>query len=204
MPSVRPTAHDPVRRVPWGRFPDFSGTISELRLPVARPAALRLFRLAVPTRVPCSLPRGGGPPPGPGRFVWRPSVNRVSGGDGETSQVPGRPIARMPRSPTPADHPRQAVRRARCCLPPGQQRRLRKAVLSRLDHAACRASCVGFAAGVARGPRNTRFRLVASLGRSGPSTCWVAENVSVMSQHVFLLHQASPGAMHDESLVSGR
>ena len=31
------------------------------------------------------------------------------------------------------------------------------------------ALCVRFAAGVAPGPRNTRFRLVASLGRSGLS-----------------------------------
>lgn len=45
-PIVRSTAS--LRRVPWGGFPDFIGTISGLRLLAPRPAALRCLRLAVP------------------------------------------------------------------------------------------------------------------------------------------------------------
>ena len=78
-PSVRSSARQAMirsvasrRRIPWGRFPDFSGTINERRLPVARPAALRLLRMAVP-RSPrprsgrVRLPRGRAAPR-PGRI----------------------------------------------------------------------------------------------------------------------------------------
>ena len=36
------------------------------------------------------------------------------------------------------------------------------------------APCVRFAARVAPGPRNTRFRLVANLYRVRTCTCWIA------------------------------
>ena len=57
--------------------------------------------------------------------------------------------------------------------------------------------CVRFAAGVAPGPRNTRFRLVANLCRFRTCTCWVAKKVSVICIRLydFLLHQALPGAI---------
>ena len=43
-------------------------------------------------------------------------------------------------------------------------------------------------------PRNTRFRLAGQPWPVRTRTCWVAKKVSVMSQHVFPLHQASPSA----------
>src|SRR5262249_53156730 len=54
-------------RVLRGEFPRFRGTIKALRLPAARPAALRCLRLAVPPR-PLVLfaPRRTSAPPGPG------------------------------------------------------------------------------------------------------------------------------------------
>ena len=54
-------------RVLRGEFPCFSGTIKALRLPAARPAALRCLRLAVPQR-PLVLfaPRRMSAPPKPG------------------------------------------------------------------------------------------------------------------------------------------
>ena len=59
------------------------------------------------------------------------------------------------------------------------------------------ALCVRFAAGVAPGPRNTRFRLVASLDRSGLSPAGSHRWFTVMSfrLHGVLHHQASPGAI---------
>ena len=61
------------------------------------------------------------------------------------------------------------------------------------------ALCVRFAAGVAPGPRNTRFRLVASLDRSGLSPAGSHRWFTVMSfrLHGVLHHQASPGAIKD-------
>ena len=59
------------------------------------------------------------------------------------------------------------------------------------------ALCVRFAAGVAPGPRNTRFRLVANLDRSGLSPAGSHRWFTVMSfrLHGVLHHQASPGAI---------
>ena len=61
------------------------------------------------------------------------------------------------------------------------------------------ALCVRFAAGVAPGPRNTRFRLVASLDRAGLSPAGSHRWFTVMSfrLHGVLHHQASPGASKD-------
>ena len=66
--------------------------------------------------------------------------------------------------------------------------------------------CVRFAAGVAPGLRHTRFRLVASLDRSGLSPAGSHSEVSVMSipLHGFLLHQASLGAITDHESARGR
>ena len=63
------------------------------------------------------------------------------------------------------------------------------------------ALCVRFAAGVAPGPRNTRFRLVASLDRSGLSPAGSHRWFTVMSfrLHGVLHHQASPGAVESRA-----
>ena len=147
---------------------------------------------------PC-LVRSPGPRHGPG--AWTLSVAApaplIAGGDGEVSQVPGRPSAGMPRSSTPADRlhlatPMQAM------LPSANLTTSAPQLITfEARSRGLQAPCVRFAAGVAPGPRNTRFRLVASLGRIRIRTCWVAKKVSVMSlgSHVFLLHQALPGAI---------
>ena len=59
------------------------------------------------------------------------------------------------------------------------------------------ALCVRFAAGVAPGPRNTRFRLVANLDRSGLSPAGSRRRFpACLSLYMaFPLHQASPGAI---------
>ena len=56
-----------LHRVLRGEFPCFNGTIKALRLPAARPAALRCLRLAVPQRsLVVFAPRRTSAPPRPG------------------------------------------------------------------------------------------------------------------------------------------
>ena len=173
QPMIRSVAS--LRRVPWGRFPDFGGTINELRLLAARPAALRLLRLAVP-RVALFAPAGVGTPPGPGRTCmaavrvprlrWRRrdlpgswATHRLHaplsdpGGTGGARPVPAPPA--WPSAPVTASASTITT-------------------ISGLNHAACKAPCVRFAAGVAPGPRNTRFRLAGLPWPVRSSTCWVA------------------------------
>ena len=86
-----------LRRVPWGRFPDFIGTISGLRLLDPRPAALRFLRLAVPRGCPVRS-RGSGPLPGPG-LLFIAAVRAAS--PVETSRPPrflGDPCLHAPLS----------------------------------------------------------------------------------------------------------
>ena len=75
-PSVPPHAPSsgrplPIRRVPWGEFPDLFGTISRLRLLAPRRASLRLLRSALPPLRPPSLPRSTATLRGPGPFLSR-------------------------------------------------------------------------------------------------------------------------------------
>ena len=99
-PIARSTAS--LRRVPWGGFPDFIGTISGLRLLVLRPASLRCLRLAVPPRRPGSLPRAG-TTPGSLDYFYRGA--RAAYSRWRKRDLPGSwtTLAYMPRSSTPAD-----------------------------------------------------------------------------------------------------
>ena len=59
--------------------------------------------------------------------------------------------------------------------------------------------CLRFAAPVTRTPRKTRYRTVASLIRAGLSPAGLQLEVSGMSAHAILLHQAEPGALHNSA-----
>ena len=82
-----------LRGVPRVEFPRFGGTIRALRLPAARPAALRFLRLAVPRLRPAVR----SPPARDGRrgsgleLVTRYLRPGLARGDGRISQVPGEP-----------------------------------------------------------------------------------------------------------------
>ena len=174
VPVICPSASSIVRsaaslrRVPWGEFPDLRGTISRLRLLAPRRASLRFLRSALPPLRPPSLPRGQTVPREPGPLLPR-RPRRLS--TVEKTRPPrflGDPCVHAPLfdpggPPNPGHfgtgdvvfHLRNDVDSASTSL----------GALSRGLH----ALCVRFAAGVAPGPRNTRFRLVASLDRSGLS-----------------------------------
>ena len=66
--------------------------------------------------------------------------------------------------------------------------------ISGLNHAALRAPCERFAPWVTPGPRITRFRLAADLGRMGLDTHRVSDKVSkITSRHPVPLDRAFPG-----------
>ena len=110
---------------------------------------------------------------GRGSFLTRCPHRHLSGGENEISQVPGGPLRTCPDLRPRRTSDPSPWRGQRCCLPLRKPRRLRKLFPFEALSRGLYAPCVRFAAGVTPGPRNTRFRPVASLGRSRALTCWV-------------------------------
>ena len=76
--------------------------------------------------------------------------------------------------------------------------------ISGLNHAGLRAPCERFAPEVTPGPRITRFRLAADLGRMGVDTHRVSNKVSkITSRHLVPLDRAFPAhaLVHDSKLT---
>ena len=172
-PSVPPQAPSSGRPLPSAgssgvSSPTSSVTISRLRLLASLRASLRLLRSALPPLRPPSLPRGRTLPRGPGPFLSR-RPRRLSS-------------VEKTRSPRFMDDPCVHAPLFDPGGPPAPGHFRTGDVVFRLvndvDSAVgafeaqsrgLHALCVRFAAGVAPGPRNTRFRLVANLVRSGLS-----------------------------------
>ena len=142
--------------------------ISRLRLLAPRRASLRFLRSALPPLRPPSLPRGQTFPREPGPLLPRRPRRLISVERTRYPRFLDDPCVHAPLF-DPGGPPN-----------PGHYRTgdvvFRK--LNDVDSAwdtfealsrGLHALCVRFAAGVAPGPRNTRFRLVASLDRSGLS-----------------------------------
>jgi len=68
---------------------------------------------------------------------------------------------------TPAGPERQAIRRSRCCLPRMARCRLPHVANFGAQLHGLHLGCLSFAVTVTLAPRKTRFRLVATLGRTG-------------------------------------
>ena len=120
----------------------------------------------------------------------------LNGGEDETSQVPGRPLRTCPAlRPRRTAIPRP-IQECRWGLPRSRPRRLRHAPISGLHHAACTLSVYASQPGSPPDLRNTRFRLGASLRRSGLSPAGSRRRFPVcLSLYItFPPHQASPGA----------
>ena len=163
----------PLTRAPVGLEPTRSGrcpahTIRRLRLLVSRRASLRLLRSALPPLRPPSLPRGRTIPRGPGPLLPRRPRRLTTVEKTRPPRFLDDPCVHAPLfdpggPPTPGHYSAGDV------------------VFRQMDNVdsasdtfeapsrGLHALCVRFAAGVAPGPRNTRFRLVASLDRSGLS-----------------------------------
>ena len=107
---------------------------------------------------------------------------------------PGNPPARMPRAPTPArSPPPPATQGRRYGLPPNARRRPSHSMHFGAQSRGLRAPCERFAPWVTPGPRITRFRLAADLGRMGLDTHRVSNKVSkITSRHLVPLDRAFP------------
>ena len=134
---IRPAAS--LRRVPWGEFPDLTGTISRLRLLAPHRASLRLLRSALPPLRPLRSSGSGASPGARATSIAAPAPPH-HGGEDETSQVPGRPLCTCPalrprRTAEPQAHTGPAIWSS-VQLTTSTPR----LVLSRLYHAACTLS----------------------------------------------------------------
>ncbi len=129
----------------------------------------------------------------PGSWAWSPGCpTGILRGDDRASQVPGHPpCAHAPLSdPGGISVPglsRHLDAAFRCCEGVGFHDFSTLGALSR----SLRAPCVRFAAPVTRTPRNTRFRLVASLCRARLATRRDAQRVSEVTARAS--HPPSPG-----------
>jgi hypothetical protein len=86
-------------RVLRGEFPCFHGTIKALRLPAARPAALRCLRLAVPRRpLVFFAPRRTSAPPGPGVGIPVSPAGTALRRRQDLPRSRGTPMVRLPCS----------------------------------------------------------------------------------------------------------
>lgn len=158
-----------------GRCPGFIGTTQTLRLPAARPAALRCLRLAVPPLRRLFAPADGRRAAlGPGCLVTRPSAApRSVGGGGRISQVPAQALL-PPR--TCSFDPGET---ARACLDAPVRRghgfrngRGYLDTLSRLNRMAGRLAVYASKRRVAPTRCKTRFRLRGYALPGGLRTHW--------------------------------
>ena len=100
----------------------------------------------------------------------------------------------MPRAPTPArSPPPRPLRRGEMTFRPTHDVGPRTQCISGLNHAAYGLPVKRFAPWVTPGPRITRFRLAADLGRMGLDTHRVSNKVSkITSRHLVPLDRAFP------------
>ena len=107
---------------------------------------------------------------------------------------PGNPPARMPRAPTPARSlPPRPLRCGEMTFRPTHDVGPRTQCMSGLNHAADGLPVNASRPGVTPGPRITRFRLAADLGRMGLVTHRVSNKVSkITSRHLVPLDRAFP------------
>ncbi len=152
---------------PLGRFPRFVALTAALRLPVARPAHLRLRHRSVAT----ATERTGSPKVSrcPSHACLGPTLRRT-----------------LQRKASGADSPYVSRLRHRLPSTPTRRRPLLLRFRS-LPHGPP-ARCLRFAAPVARSPRKTRFRLTALSWPDGIRTRWVALPgfVTWLASHGFL------------------
>ena len=173
-------------------FPGFHGTIRALRLPAARPAALRCLRLAVPREhslfrsraAECCRRRA---------WSWSPGISGRELLPWRRQDLPrswGTPLC-----PCPALRPRQD-RRVRPLRHAGAAPALTTtkapafATFEAQSHG-FGTGCLRFAGRVTPPPRKTRFRLLARLYRTGLATRRVpSKGFKAVSLHLILLSQA--------------
>jgi hypothetical protein len=178
-------------RGPSGWFPRFHGTV--LRLPAAPPASLRFLRFAVPP------PRLGFAPMGARSSAHGPGIlpdsqTGLFDGDDRTSQVPGEPRCERALLSDPGKTSALGHCRASVLSSTGAKvSTLAKNFVSRLNHTA--RSLAVYAS--QRGLLHRHARLTSAWPASVSGREWLpAGFYRKVSEHLILLSQASPGALH--------
>ena len=161
-----------------GTVPPLPRYYAVLRLPAARPGALRCLRLPVPRLGSSFDPRPEEPVRRSMGLVSRPPTRLANAETTGSPRFLGVPHPHMLRSTTPVEARCQATAAPSCCLPRIRRRRLPHYGADGAPSRSLRGPCVRFAVAVTRPPRNTRFRLVANLYRTGFHTRWDAQRVS--------------------------
>ena len=126
-------------------------------------------------------------------------------GDDEASRVPGKPTRTHATRSDPGEVAAStASETRRDDLPSNARRRPSHSVHFGAQSRGLRAPCERFAPWVTPGPRITRFRLAADLGRMGLDTHRVSNKVSkITSRHLVPLDRAFPAhaLVHESSLA---
>ena len=185
----------PFRLVPWGRFPDLTGTISRLRLLASPRASLRFLRSALPPLRPSSLPRGVTTPRGPGLLLPRRPRRLSSVEKTRSPRFLDNPCVHAPLSDPGGPPAPGHYRTGDGVFRTGYYVDSTTMVISGLNHAACTLPVY---ASRPRSPQDAQHSVPAG-GQPWPGrtlACGVAQKVSAMSipLHGILLHRALPGA----------
>ena len=156
-----------LHRLPVGRVPRLHQYYQ--RTPTSRrPSRRTSFSFAWRYHAAAPFAPAGVAAPRARTAVYRGRPCRISGGDVETSQVPGRPVPACPALGPRRNRQRQTISAPRWCLPLLSQRRLPRCLrVSWLNHAACKASCVRFADSVTTAHATLGSGWLVNLGRSG-------------------------------------
>ena len=134
-----------------------------------------------------------------------PRPGGLEDGDDEASRVPGKPTRTHATRFDPGKVAAStASQKRRCGLPSNARRRPSHSMHFGAQSRGLRAPCERFAPWVTPGPRITRFRLAADLGRMGLNTHRVSNKVSkITSRHLVPLDRAFPAhaLVHESELA---
>ena len=136
-----------------------------------------------------------------------PRPGGLEDGDDEASRVPGKPTRTHATRSDPGEVAAStASETRRDDLPSNARRRPSHSMHFGAQLRGLRAPCERFAPWVTPGPRITRFRLAADLGRMGLDTHRVSNKVSkITSRHLVPLDRAFPAhALVHKSKLTGR
>ena len=136
-----------------------------------------------------------------------PPPGNLYDGDDEASRVPGKPTRTHATRSDPGKVPAStASQRRRCSLPSNARRRPSRPMHFGAQSRGLRTPCERFAPWVTPGPRITRFRLAADLGRMGLVPHRVSNKVlKITSRHLVPLDRAFPAhaLVHESKLTCG-
>ena len=188
---VPPSLHG----VSWVQFPRFGGTLRHSDSSPPIPPRFVAFARRYHPSTCGSLRRTPGATSTATGLVSRcPPPGGLYDGDDEASRVPGKPTRTHATRSDPGEVAAStASETRRDDLPSNARRRPSHSMHCGAQSRGLRAPCERFAPGVTPGPRITRFRLAADLGRMGLDTHRVSNKVAkITSRHLVPLDRAFP------------